>query len=264
MRRVIRRLATTVLLVSAGSSLAACGSGGQAASATVTRAAATASVATGYAHAPGAAAKPLTKRQAVALAGAVNLTAADVPGFKVASPREHEHETPAEKRLERELLRCVGASSPNDQLAEVSSEEFGREDKGAEQKLQSSVSVERTAALAAKELATIRSARSRDCLSHYVDLLFKGEKYHGASLSPVSISSGSPSARGTTGSFAWRIKSAITLRGVRIPFSMDFVGFVYGSAEVTLFTFGLPEPLPAAMEERLFALLVERAEAHSV
>jgi hypothetical protein len=128
----------------------------------------------------------------------------------------------------------------------------------------SGVSVERTAALAAKELASVRSVRGRECLRHYVNLLFKSQKYHGASVAPVSIAAGSPLAPGTAGSFAWRIETALTLRGVRIPFSMDFVGFVYGPAEVTLFSFGLPKPLPGAMEERLFALLVARAKAHGV
>ncbi len=271
---MIRRLLTTVLLLNACWSLAACGSGGQTTSATVARAAVPAPIAAAVAHASavaratavthgsGAIAEPLTKHQALTFARAVNLTAADVPGFKASSQHEHEHETPAEKRLEGELERCAGAPSSKDQLAEVSSEGFGHEDRGAVQSVQSSVSVERTPALAAKGLAAVRSARGRECLSRYVDLLFKIEKGSGVRVSPVSISSGSPSAPGTTGSFAWRIKSAIRSRGVRVPFSLDFAGFVYGPAEVTLFSFGLPEPLPAAMEERLFALLVQRAKAH--
>jgi hypothetical protein len=261
---VIRRLTVTVALLGAGWALAACGSGGQVASVTIAHAALTPPAATGSTHAAGAIAKPPTRRQALAFARAVNLTAADVPGFEASSKSEHEHETPAEKRLESELKRCAGAPSSKGQLAEVSSKEFGREDKDAIQSVHSSVSVQQTAALAAKELAAVRSARGRECLKRYVDLLFKSQKYEGASVSPVSISPGSPSAPGTTGSFAWRIKTAVTFRGARIPFSMDFVGFVYGPAEVTLFSFGLPEPLPAAMEERLFALLVKRAKAHGV
>jgi hypothetical protein len=263
MRGVLRRLAATVVLLSAGWSLAACGGGGQAASATVARGAATTPTTSG-AHVFGAIAKALTKRQALVFARAVNLTAADVPGFKASSKHEHEHETPAEKRLEGELTRCAGAPSSKDQLAEASSEEFGREDQSAVQSVRSSVSVVRTAALAATELAAIRSARGRACLSRYVDLLFKSQKYSGASVGPVSIAPGSPSAPGTTGGFAWRIQTAITFRGVRIPFFMDIAGFVYGPAEVTLFSFGMPAPPPAALEERLFALLVQRAKAHSL
>jgi hypothetical protein len=260
MCRVIRRLTITVVVLGAGWSLAACGSGGHTTTAPVTRATAATSVTPGAARASGATAKPPTRLQALAFARAVNLTAADVPGFKTSSKKEHE--TPAEKRLEGELMRCAGAPSSKGQLVQMNSKEFGREDQGAVQSLYSGVSVEQTAAVAAEELAAVRSARGRGCLSHYVDRLFKSQRYRGASVSPVSISSGSPSAPGTTGTFAWRIKIAITARGIRIPFLMDFAGFVYGPAEVTLFSFGLPQPLPAAMEERLFALLVERAKTH--
>ena len=218
----------TVALLGAGGALTACGSGGQAASVTVARAAVKPPIVTGAARASGAVAASLTRRQALLFARAVNLTAADVPGFKVSSKSEHEHEAPVEKQLEGELTRCAGASSSKEQLAEASSQEFGREDEGAVQSVRSSVAVEQTAALAVKELAAIRSARARSCFSHYVDLLFESQRYRGASVAPISISSGSPSAPGTAGSFAWRIKTAVTFRGVRIPFSMDIVGFVYG------------------------------------
>jgi hypothetical protein len=261
---VIRRLAVTVALLGAGGALTACGSGGQAASATIARSAVTPPSASGAAHASATIAKPPTKSEALAFARAVSLTAADVPGFKASAKNAHERETPAEKRLEGELKRCAGSPSSQGQLAEVKSEEFGRETESAFQGVRSGVSVEQTPARAAQELATIRSARGRACMARYVDQLLKGQKFEGASVSPVSISSGSPSAPGTTGSFAWRIKTTVTYRGVRIPFSMDFVGFVYGPAEVMLFSFGMPQPLPAAMEERLFALLVERAKAHEV
>jgi hypothetical protein len=260
---MIRRLVVTLVLLGAGWSLAACGSGGSAAVA-VAHATGAPPSATGVTHAAGATDEPPTKRQALAFARAVNLTPADVPGFRASSMHEHERETPAEKRLEGELMHCTGAPSSKDQLAQVSSKEFGRGGKGLVQSVYSGVSVEQTPSLAAKELAAVRSARGRECLSRYVDLLFKSKQYRGARVSPVSIASGSPSAPGTTGSFAWRIKSAITFRGIRIPFSMDFVGFVYGPAEVMLFSFGIPEPLPAAMEERLFALLVDRAKAHHI
>jgi hypothetical protein len=78
----------------------------------------------------------------------------------------------------------------------------------------------------------------------------------------VSDSSGSPPTPGTTGSFGLRISTPITLHHVSVPFYMDFLGFVYGPAEVTLASFSLPEPFPAATEERLFSLLLARAKMH--
>jgi hypothetical protein len=240
-----------VLLALAGASLTTAG---------LAMAGASPSAASALANAP-------SKSQAQAFARAVNLRATDVPGFKVSAEHGHEHETAAEKQLERELLGCIGAgvgAGHNGQLAEVSSKEFEREDKNGLQSVQSGVTVEPTAALAVKELAEVRSARGRNCFSHYLSLLFKGKKFSGASIGPVSISAGSPSAPGTSGSFGWRISTTITVQRVAVPFYMDILGFVYGPTEVTLLSFGLPEPVPAATEQHLFSLLLQRARANSI
>jgi len=206
---------------------------------------------------------PLTKAQARAFAGAVDLTAADVPGFKVGSGHEHEQETATEKRLEHEMLACVHASSSKE-LVEVSSNEFERKSAAGDLGVQSEVSVARTSSLAAKELAVIRSGHSRACLSHYLDLLLKGEKYQGASFAPVSIVQSTPPAAGTTGSFAWRITLTIILHGIRLSTYMDILGFVYGPAQVALFATGLPHPFSAAGEQQLFSLLLQRAKAQGL
>ena len=261
MSPAMRRTIVILALLAAGALLAGCGSSSRTPTRTVAPAAVTTRADTVAAAKTSAGSRSFTKAQASAFAHAVNLTAADVPGFKVSS-EHHEHETPAEKRLEGELTRCAGGVSRNRQVAEVSSKEFEREDKSGAQNVQSGVTVEQTPALAAKELAAVRSERGRTCILHYVTLLFKGQKYEGASVGHVLVSSGSPSAPGTTGGFGLRITTTITLHHIKIPFYMDFFGFVYGPAEVTLFSFSLPEPFPAATEERLFSLLLTRAKTH--
>jgi hypothetical protein len=45
---------------------------------------------------------------------------------------------------------------------------------------------------------------------------------------------------------------------------MDILGFVYGPTEVSLLSFGVPEPFPAATEQHLFSLLLQRAKAHGI
>jgi hypothetical protein len=260
---VIRRMAVILMLLGTGGTLAACGGSIHAATPTVVRTAGTTGVqAAAATGAPARTGKSLTRAQARAFAHAVNLRTADVPGFKVSSENGNEREAAGEKRLERKMLRCVGAAGPNRQLTEVSSKEFEREDGKGAQNVQSGVVVEQTSALAVKELAAVRSERGRRCFSHYLDLLFKGQKYRGVSVGPVSISQGSPPAPGTTGSFGWRITATITVHRVRVPFYADILGFVYGPAEVTLLSFGLPEPFPAATQQRLFSLLLTRAKMH--
>jgi hypothetical protein len=205
--------------------------------------------------------RPLTKRQAVAFARAVNLRATDVPGFKAS--KKHEHETAAEKRLDDEFRRCAGVGDRNRQVAEVSSNEYEREDNAGARSVESEVIVWRTRRLAARDLAALRSRRGRQCASHYFDSQFKG-LIPGARVSPVRISSASPPAPGTTGSFGWRITVTITAPHLRLPVYTDALGFAYGPAAIMLVSFGAPMPVPAATQQRLFALLLKRAKLHSV
>jgi hypothetical protein len=270
MRSVIRRLAATVLLLGTGGLLTACGSSHHVAT---TAAHGTTSTEARPSRASGASTgteKLRTKSQAVAFARAVNLRASDVPGFRISSEHENEHKTAAEKRLEHEMLGCLGAPSPKEErakeLAEVKSPELKLEHGLADETVDSSVSVARTAVTVAKELATINSAHARACVSRYFNLIFKGKAFHGAHIGPVSIASGTPPAPGATGSFGWRISATISTtintHSIAIPFYFDILGFVDGQAEVSLMSSGVVEPFPAATEERLFSLLLERAKAH--
>jgi hypothetical protein len=269
MRSVIRRLAATVVLLGAGGLLTACGSSHHATT-TAARGASTGAHPARAKEAPTSTEKLRTKAQAIAFARAVNLRATDVRGFKVSSEHENEHETAAEKRLEREMLRCVGAPSPKDEhaeeLAEVKSPDLKLEHDGLAVSVRSSISVARTSAAVARELATIRSAHARTCVSHYLDLLFKGKALHGAHIGAFSIASGIPPAPGTTGGFGWRISATfsatVNTHRIAIPIYLDILGFVYRQAQVSLMSTSVVEPFPAAIEQRLYSLLLERAKAH--
>ena len=202
----------------------------------------------------------LAQARARAFASAVNLRASDVPGFRRA-PKSEQH-TAGEQRIERELLSCVGSAGAGRGLAASGSGTFQRQASIVSQSLSSEVSVARTPALAARALATFRSGVLRRCLSHYVSGLLDSQRYHGAKISPVTTKQGSPPAVGTAGSFGLRFTATLTLHSVPIPLYIDILGFVEGSAEVSLFATGLPEPVPAKIEEQLFSLLLARAKSH--
>jgi hypothetical protein len=202
--------------------------------------------------------------EARAFAHAVNLRIGDVHGFKVTTEHE-EHETGAEKRLERDMLRCVGpTASAKHGLVEENSSQFGRESPSGTAGVQSEVSVEPSSALATKALAAIRAPQTRSCLAHYLELLFKGRNFTGGTLSPISIIQATPPAAGANGSFAWRLTATITAHHIAIPLYLDVLGFIDGPAEVSLMTLGVPKPFPAATEEHLFSLLLERAKARHI
>jgi hypothetical protein len=256
----MQRITLLVALLASGGLLASCGGHGALTSAVKTR---------GTGSPPSPVSPKLTGSQALAFAHAVNLRAADVPGFKRSV--EHEHETAAEKRLGREMRRCVGAARSGHGLAEVSSTGFEHKGVASVLTVSSNVSVAQTPAAAAKELSELRSGHTQGCVAHYFGQVLRGQQFRGGTVGPVSIQHGDPPAAGTTGSFGWRITAAVTVplaRGpihrIRLPFYIDILGFVYGRAEVALFSFGTPLPFPAAVEQRLFTVLLSRAQARGV
>jgi hypothetical protein len=214
------------------------------------------------ATAPKASTSPSAKAQAATFARAVNLRATDVQGFRI-SPRRRD--TSAQQgRLGAELRRCVGVAGTGGSgaaLAEAHSPDFARSGTLSELSVSSSVSVARDAGEAANELRKLHSPRTKSCLAHYFGLLLAGSAAAGRNLGPISVRLGDPPAAGMTGSFGVRLTASIAVRSLRIPLEFDILGFVDGASEVTLFSSGVPVAFPAAAEQHLFLLLLERARA---
>lgn len=152
----------------------------------------------------------------------------------------------------------MGISS-SDQLLEAGSSDFERTGGISQFSVSSNVSVSRSSAIARRELARLRSSHAKACLQHYLGLLLRGPSFHGAAIGPVRIQEGTPPAAGVNGSVGMRISTSITVRRIPIPFYMDILGFVYGPAEVSLMSTGVPIPFPAPTQQRLFLALLARA-----
>ncbi len=203
------------------------------------------------------------KAQAADFARAVNLRATDVPGFRV-SPRKR-GKTAREGRLGAELRRCVGvagAAGNGTPLAEAASPDFARNRALSELSVSSSVSVSRNAGEAASELRKLHSPRTKSCLARYFGLLLAGSASAGRRLGPISVMLGDPPAAGMAGSFGVRLTTSIDVRSLQIPLEFDILGFVDGASVVSLFSSGVPVAFPAAAEQHLFLLLLERARAN--
>ncbi len=250
MRLIVRRTAVTLLLLAAAALLVACGKsehfGGEKSAA-------------GKTGSPARGGHVITRARAQKLAAALNLRASDLPGFTASSERKHE--TLVEEKLEHKLARCMGGQATSDALAEASSKSFERHAEVIRLSVSSTVTIVATPAQAAAELKAIRSAHARVCLTSFMREVLAKQAQGGASAKLVSISSGTPSAAGTSGTFAWRITGAFTLHEVKVPFYIELVGFAHGQDEVQLLSFGLPVPFPASAEQELFSLLVARANA---
>jgi hypothetical protein len=255
----MRRATILLMLVLPAGLVSACGKGAQFAPATHSGATASSGATTGASGSTAPTGTSSAHRQALAFARAVNLTAADLPGFTASSKRENE--TAQEKRLQQQMLGCAGPGGSSGGFAAGSSKDFELKHEILDLGVSSEVSVAASAAQAKAELAAIRSARVRACFSRYLSELFKGRKFGGASVHGVSIVSGTPPAPGTSGGFGWRVTVPVAVRGVQVPFYLDILGFVDGPARVTLFSSGAIRPFPAAVQQQLFALLINRAKA---
>jgi hypothetical protein len=102
-----------------------------------------------------------TKAQATAFAHAVNLTAADLPGYTASPTAESPRQDASESA---ELYRCAGVAHRPPPVSEVSSKTFKHNRTEGEEQISSSVAVMPTAALAARDLAAIRSKGGEACL----------------------------------------------------------------------------------------------------
>jgi len=246
----MRTLAIALALF-ASASVAGCGGGGSPARRSATGA-------RGHAPSP----RALSRKRGLAFARAVNLTAADLPEFRVS--HEHAHKTPAQRQAERDLLRCAGSATRGAHAAEASSPSLvfkrGLIDFG----VSSEVLVSASPSRANGELAALHTARVRHCFSRYLDVLLRTQRLGNATIGPVSIQSGNPPAPGTSGSFGWRVTATFRLVSVRVPFYLDLLGFVLGPARVTLISSGALRPFPAAIQQRLYTLLLARAREHAL
>lgn len=206
-----------------------------------------------------------TRARALAFARAVNLTAADVPGFTASE--KHASSSASEQRLERQMLSCTGlgsAAGGAKSIVEQGSEDFRLKRQIVDLSVSSEVSVAASAADAARGLKALRSAHIRGCFSSYLTHVLQGEHVAGAKPGRVSIQTGTPPAPGASGSFGWRVTATFIVHGIKLPIYLDFLGFVDGPSEVTLLSSGLLEPFPAQAQQHLYTLLLARAKAHAL
>jgi hypothetical protein len=226
----------------------------------------------------------LTEDQAATYVRAVNLRAGDVPGLvAVGGNRASEMEP-----LGSLGSMCHVATIPAGGVSPsaIGSPTFQRRQKSVSgatsylplEAVSSGVYVMRGAALADREIATIKTAADSPpvatCLQRHLEQVrLQVTNEAGATTGPtgklifshVKVSALRPPVQGIP-AYGLRISSdfAIKTPGAKGPsrYYQDFLGFAMGPAVVVLSDTGSPRPFPAASERRLFSLLHNRAEAN--
>jgi hypothetical protein len=229
----------------------------------------------------GSAGTPITKRQAVAYARAVNLRAGDIHGLR-ATGASHTAKGPLGTQAE-----TCGITAPAGTVVGISSQTFQRvgahtnASRSYSQTVFSVVYVMQSAAQASRAIAAVDAAANSltvvTCLKHDVeDTRVEGEHQAGAAVakpageppifSHVEVSAlRSPVGAVQADGLQIKAHSAIEVPGAKGPFNFytDWLGYAVGPGVTMLVDAATPRPFPAATERRLLSLLYRRAKAYA-
>lgn len=228
----------------------------------MSRAAAISALAATVACAATASAAPthtLTRAQAPAVATAINLRPSDLPKLRA----EANPITALQRRFSAQLTSCLRGVPVRVAYAQAQSPSFVGS--GASSVTISSTSeVMPSAALAARDLATVRGPRGVPCLRAQLAVQLKASLSKGDTLR-IRAQRLPPALTAVANSFAYRfnIVVGITQGGKRasIPVSLhyDTIGFAYGQAEAGVDVLSTGSPPSRSLEATLAKTLLARA-----
>lgn len=194
--------------------------------------------------------------KATAAANAINLTAADLPGYT---------STPNPTRsnaLDQQLSACAGTSAPSTDIVNINSPSFARGSGLQQQTVASNVSVKPTDAIVRSDLAALRSSKAQDCLRKLIPGALSSSANAGVHFGAVQVTPVPVSVGGADGGFGYRIVVTATAAGQPFSVIVDEFGASAGREEISLNDFAIAKPVAPALEQRLFALLATRAGGH--
>lgn len=185
-------------------------------------------------------------------AQAVNLTAADLPGWQ-SSPNQTSN---SDRTFAARLAACAGAADPSTvDVVDVSSPNF---DQGNAE-VNSDVTTVHTAAQGTEDLHAMRSSKLGTCVTQIGKAYIQSTLPSGTTLTALNLVRLSP-ANLPANSFAFRLSVTVSIPNQgNVAINADTIGFLVGRAEIELDvtqTGGTPDP---ALEQRLLALLVNRS-----
>lgn len=203
---------------------------------------------------------PWTSSHSRAFAAAVNLTAADVPGFSASPDRN----TAADRRNVAQLASCAGAVDPARRIVDVHSDDFSRGAGLQEQQVGSSVDVLPSATLARQDFMKFTAAGARMCIAAYTArALARAQTSASVKFGNPSTLTLAPPPGTSANSFGYRFVIPIAAAGATIKVYVDLLFHRAGPAEIAFNDFAIGRPFPARDQQRLFSLLVTRADRHT-
>jgi hypothetical protein len=151
-------------------------------------------------------------------------------------------------------------------LATSSSPRLKRGSELEVEEVASSVDVVRDQRAITPEFRALKKTGVRACLARVWTRYFSSKPIREAHWGRFSVTKLPLNAPGSSETFAIRITGALHLpySEVAVPIYIDFLSFSVGPAEVGLTASSATQPVPAATEQELVALLLARAKSEGV
>ncbi len=186
----------------------------------------------------------------------------DIPEASVAK-KLSATSTASERQEARECERLVPHVLT---LAKSSSPRLKRGSELEVEEIASSVDVVRDQRAIAPEFRALQKASVRACLARIWTRYFSSKAIREAHWGRFSVTRLPVDAPGSSETFAIRITGALHIpySEVALPIYVDFLSFAVGPAEVGLTASSITQPVPAATEQELVALLLARANAQAL
>ena len=196
----------------------------------------------------------------LAIARAINLRAADLPGFSP-QPGGNSGANPFGSQINSTCSGLVGGGQHRGTAHAGSPLFMSKSGLLRSEEVQSAVEIERSRRVVRHDLAVGRSKHTRVCIAAVLGTLKFNEHGTEVTLKNVRVTPLRVAIPGADGAFGLHIHAAISALSLSIPFNIDMIGIAVGRDEISLLTEGIDRKLPRKTEQQLTQLLVSRALA---
>jgi len=202
-----------------------------------------------------------TRAQALAIARAVNLNAADIPGASIA-PRAARRSSARERA---EYRACERSVDHGHVLDRASSPKLKRGSGLETEQIGSTVTVLGDASGVKREFSQLGRPAVLECIAQTLTHNFAEKSVREAHWGSFTVSRLPVKAVGASATVGAQIAATLnfSLNEVSVPIYFDVLAFATGSTEVSLSAASVTQPVPGTTEQELLALLLARADART-
>ena len=214
----------------------------------------------------GASSATPTDAEAKAAAAAINLLAADLPGFTGSA--HDDTKDPEEEAAKRTFQECLGLTYQTDEqrdVAHVYSEDLSKGSGDTAPQISSDVEVVKSSTQPKADLKAYTSSKAAACVGSFVQAAAKsGIDSPGVNVGTPAVTKVDVPASGTDGAFGYDLTVPVTGAGGSVSVYVSLRGVLKKHTEVSVTTFSVAQPFDKAALDAALSKVVERTKQHAV